>query len=882
MAALHNVAARGLIALVVLTTTFASSETSARAAEPSQSWFATYGRDLYTASVTGDALSNDPRAFNAQSSMYLQSPGWDSSIELRTTVAPVLLYPFPVVTPTPPSLPGLPYVYRWDATASTFQTAFLTDTRPVSAPPGVTLSREMVGGRDLAAGQTVDREFRANIHMIESAPFVSASVVFTPFFVPPGTTPPVVASNVSCPTGSPLSGNPGYFSWSFAAPAAGTDLTIVCTVRLQNVTAAPARYTPQVDVRVERVSTSYPSVIAPAIGTEDPALEALVTYRVAPPPGVVAEARLYRYEALQVGLAAENVADVPVPWSAQFTEQRFLGTSDDVVADAVRPHQLSWQLSMQRPFDWGGGMSVTTALDTSGWFFSPAATSTTGTSPKTYRWEQPGGFLNAFVSSMAFGETRVLVPGQLGASVSRESVGGSSVAAGATVTRAFVVRLVGSTDTTADVSIFIGSGAAGSPAPVTVTGASCTGGTVSGGLPGGFRWTGLALPQGVEVRLDCSAVLTNTATTPAFYKPVVSVSRASQPTVSSSYASEISFTSEPLGSVTFDVSPLAGQQAAGTLLRSTTHQLFMNPLNRAPVATQLSYTGATTAGSGEPVTLSARLTFGTFSIAARTLHFQIDGATYDATTDLTGAASVTLASGIGAVGPHPVTVAFDGDEFFAPSSTIATVQVVARATTLTYTGDNSATFGFAHLSARLVDAASGAPLGGKSVTFTIDGVAAGAAVTDAAGDAVLQTPPLQRLLAGAHAIGVAFAGDSTYAASSATGSLTTRNSAVKVNADGVSNAGPVITLSVKSDGSSTSGDIQITTPGRTITVRSVLGVGVSSDGLTAVVYGRTAAGENVVVVATDAGRSDRIVVRVNDVSLTGDGSLREGSVKIKF
>ena len=118
---------------------------------------------------------------------------------------------------------------------------------------------------------------------------------------------------------------------------------------------------------------------------------------------------------------------------------------------------------------------------------------------------------------------------------------------------------------------------------------------------------------------------------------------------------------------------------------------------------------------------------------------------------------------------------------------------------------------------------------------------------------------------------------------SASGQITIANSTGKVSGDAVTGNGARITFNVKSDGSVVTGDLTLTTGTRTVLVRSWLGFGISSDRKTAVLYGRTAAGDEVVAELTDAsepGRGDRAIVRFNGATLTDAGSLIEGNIQI--
>ena len=85
--------------------------------------------------------------------------------------------------------------------------------------------------------------------------------------------------------------------------------------------------------------------------------------------------------------------------------------------------------------------------------------------------------------------------------------------------------------------------------------------------------------------------------------------------------------------------------------------------------------------------------------------------------------------------------------------------------------------GTANLSATLISGGNG--VSGKTVNFTLNGNAAGSAVTNVSGVATISSASLSGIAAGTYptGIGASFAGDSSYATSSGTGALTVLSSA---------------------------------------------------------------------------------------------------------
>jgi hypothetical protein len=99
-----------------------------------------------------------------------------------------------------------------------------------------------------------------------------------------------------------------------------------------------------------------------------------------------------------------------------------------------------------------------------------------------------------------------------------------------------------------------------------------------------------------------------------------------------------------------------------------------------------------------------------------------------------------------------------------------TVAPTQQATSISSVSGSGTYGGTASLTATLQ--AGTTPLSGKSISFTINGSAAGTATTDASGVATLSGASLSGINAGTGAVGASFAGDSVFLASSGSGSLT--------------------------------------------------------------------------------------------------------------
>ena len=99
-----------------------------------------------------------------------------------------------------------------------------------------------------------------------------------------------------------------------------------------------------------------------------------------------------------------------------------------------------------------------------------------------------------------------------------------------------------------------------------------------------------------------------------------------------------------------------------------------------------------------------------------------------------------------------------------------TVTQTQQATSISSVSGSGTYGGTASLTATLK--AGTTPLSGKSISFTINGSAAGTATTDASGVATVSGASLGGINAGTGTVGASFAGDSGFSASSGSGSLT--------------------------------------------------------------------------------------------------------------
>jgi RHS repeat-associated protein len=178
------------------------------------------------------------------------------------------------------------------------------------------------------------------------------------------------------------------------------------------------------------------------------------------------------------------------------------------------------------------------------------------------------------------------------------------------------------------------------------------------------------------------------------------------------------------------------------------------------IPTTLVYLGPAGGEYNDPLILQARLTESATGrpIAGQPVTFDLGGQTLTGTTDAQGIATVSLTP-TGTPGAPPLAVTYAGAGPYTGSSASLLFALRRDETKLVYTGKPVIADGNAQpVSARLTDPDGGAPLAGKTVTFTLGAVTA-SAVTDANGIAAttLTLPASQP--AGQAVIQIAFAGD---------------------------------------------------------------------------------------------------------------------------
>jgi hypothetical protein len=186
----------------------------------------------------------------------------------------------------------------------------------------------------------------------------------------------------------------------------------------------------------------------------------------------------------------------------------------------------------------------------------------------------------------------------------------------------------------------------------------------------------------------------------------------------------------------------------------------------SPDTSALTYTGATTAVNGQPVTLSGTLTTDTPTtgtpLPTKVVTFTIGSGTTaqscSGTTDANGNVSCTIATVDQPQTAVSITSSFAGDSYDTPATT-TTPATVTEPTTLTVNPATSAYSNGTTVSGVLTDSVTNAPIAGEPVTFQLNGTETCTATTDATGTASCTITPGEP--AATYTLTGTFGGDST-------------------------------------------------------------------------------------------------------------------------
>jgi hypothetical protein len=201
-----------------------------------------------------------------------------------------------------------------------------------------------------------------------------------------------------------------------------------------------------------------------------------------------------------------------------------------------------------------------------------------------------------------------------------------------------------------------------------------------------------------------------------------------------------------------------------------------------PLASTLTYKGATTGDYHDSATVSATLGFsgdGNAPALGKIIKFQIGAAASDAcfaTTDGTGTASCSIKVSQ-TPGPSTVTASFAGDSFYTPASSSQSFTITREESTVSFTGPTVilAGSGSTTLSAKLVedgandgdgDGGEAVPApAGQTITFTL-GAQSCSSMIDATGVATCSIANVSGQQLGPKTLTASFAGDAYYKPSS--------------------------------------------------------------------------------------------------------------------
>lgn len=222
-------------------------------------------------------------------------------------------------------------------------------------------------------------------------------------------------------------------------------------------------------------------------------------------------------------------------------------------------------------------------------------------------------------------------------------------------------------------------------------------------------------------------------------------------------------------------------------------------VNHIPTAVAVN---PVTGHHGDLVNLVATLTdtHNNLPVSGKIVNFTVNGVSAgSAITDASGVATLFNYLITQNVGSYTILAEFVQDTVYAGSSNTSTLTVNGIPTSLTVDnviGNKGQTV---DLKATLVDTAHGnTPISGKTVTFTVNGVPVGSAVTDANGIATLSY--FVDLVGGIYNIDAQFAADNIYMGSTGTGTLKVPQSSIYVITTASKNnptVGETITLNFK-------------------------------------------------------------------------------------
>lgn len=236
-----------------------------------------------------------------------------------------------------------------------------------------------------------------------------------------------------------------------------------------------------------------------------------------------------------------------------------------------------------------------------------------------------------------------------------------------------------------------------------------------------------------------------------------------------------------------DWTSTAGQGFGGCRLSGVNQDQIGVTVSNVAVLTN---TGASSAPWGTTASLSARLTDpneGGAPIGGRTVNFSLAGVQASATTNGNGVASVSV-SVPATTGTQVLSESFPGDAYYQATSLSLPFEITKHPTRLTYTGPTSATYGDPFtLSAKLIDAATGAALSGAPISFSVAGESL-SATTNSSGIAQVTTSLSPSSGPGTYSISLSYLGTSVELPSQASASLTLEGTPTSLAYSGANSA----------------------------------------------------------------------------------------------
>ena len=181
------------------------------------------------------------------------------------------------------------------------------------------------------------------------------------------------------------------------------------------------------------------------------------------------------------------------------------------------------------------------------------------------------------------------------------------------------------------------------------------------------------------------------------------------------------------------------------------------------------------------------------AVVGETVYFKLGSTTLGkAVTDATGKATLPYKL-IFNVGNYPITVSYKGTPQYNKSAGAGSLTIIAVDTSIACANATGTIGQTRTLTAILKRNSDGGKLGGRLLTFSVDGNVLGTSTTDASGKATMSYKIDEPMAVGAHTWGASFAGDSNHNSSAGSANLTVNQSATALK---LSNASAKVGVTV--------------------------------------------------------------------------------------